>query len=74
MIFRKNIVGFFIVAFLGQPSLAAACSVCFNGTPNTSMTFALRMGVLALMVVLLGVLGVFAKFFINVKNRARLKH
>ena len=70
----KKIFGFFIFIFINDPSLASACSVCFSNTPNTSMTFALRMGVLALMVVLLGVLGVFAKFFINVKNRTEIKH
>ena len=72
MFFKKIIVGSFI--FISQTSLASACSVCFNGTPNDSMTLALRMGGLALFAILLGVLGVFTKFFIDVKNRTQIKN
>ncbi len=74
MFLKKIINGLFIFALISQPSLGLACSVCFSGTPNNSMTFGLRMGVLALLVVLLGVLASFAKFFIAVRNRAQLKN
>ena len=50
---------------------AQACSVCF-GDPQSSLTIGLKMGILTLLVVLFGVLGSFAYFFLQLKKREQL--
>ena len=64
---------FLIFVILGlKVSTASACSVCFGGMPNTSTTIAIRWGVLVLLVILLGVLAGFTKFFMNINKRSKL--
>ncbi len=53
-------------------SNAFACSVCFFGSPNDPANKALRMGILVMFGILLIVLGLFAKFFVNFNRRAKL--
>ena len=54
------------------PPTVLACSICFYGSPNSTANIALRAGVLALLIILLGVLTIFAKFFLNIRKRAKL--
>ena len=49
-----------------------ACSVCFWGSAKDPANIALRMGIITLLVVLLGILGLFAKFFLTIKKRSKL--
>lgn len=48
---------------------ATACAVCF-GDPNASMTKAVGSGILFLLVVVVGMLGALAGFFIFIARRA----
>jgi len=49
-----------------------ACSVCFFNAPDDPMSISLQYAVLALLGVLAVVLGLLAKFFINVRKREKL--
>jgi hypothetical protein len=55
---------------LAAPRAAFACPVCF-GDSNAPMAVAMNMGILAMLIVVAGVLGAFASFFIYLIRRAR---
>ena len=53
------------------PRSAMACPVCF-GQSDSPMAIATNMGIIAMLVVVAGVLGAFASFFIYLMRRAKL--
>lgn len=53
------------------PRAALACPVCF-GNNDSPMAIAMNMGILAMLVVVVGVLGGFATFLVYLMRRARL--
>lgn len=55
---------------LGGSSSAFACPLCF-GAQETSLVDGTRLGILALLVVLLAVQSAFAGFFIYLRQRAK---
>jgi hypothetical protein len=55
---------------LAVPRVALACPVCF-GNSDSPMAIATNMGIIAMLVVVAGVLGGFATFFIYLTRRAR---
>ena len=57
--------------FAAAPRPALACPVCF-GQNDSPMAIAMNMGILAMLVVVVGVLGAFASFFIYLMRRAKL--
>jgi len=57
------------LAFLAAPRLALACPVCF-GESDSPMAVAMNMGIMAMLIVVAGVLGAFATFFIYLIRRA----
>ena len=50
---------------------ALACSACFLGDPSDKMNQGLRGGIFFLLFILLGVLFLFAKFFIGIAKRSK---
>ena len=68
----KNLLAFHALALLLIPRVGEACSVCFAGDPTQKASVALRNSVIFLLAVLLGVLALFAKFFISVAKRSKL--
>lgn len=54
------------------PVAAQACSICFYGDPNSSANKALRLGIIALLLVLMAVFALFIKFFINCARKSKL--
>jgi heme/copper-type cytochrome/quinol oxidase subunit 2 len=56
---------------LGVPRVALACPVCF-GQNDSPMAQATNAGVMAMLVVIVGVLVGFASFFVYLARRARL--
>ena len=59
-------------ALLAAPRLALACPVCFGG-PDSPQTQAAQMGILALLVVTVGMLTSIAGFFfVYLRRRIRL--
>lgn len=60
---------FALVAAFGAPSVLLACPVCF-GASDGPMLQGSNMGVLALLVVTLGMLGAFGLFFRTLARRA----
>lgn len=56
---------------LAAPRTAMACPVCF-GQSDSPMAIATNMGIIAMLVVVAGVLGAFASFFIYLIRRAKL--
>ena len=56
---------------LAAPRAAFACPVCF-GNNDSPMAIATNMGIFAMLVVVAGVLGAFASFFIYLMRRAKL--
>ena len=62
---------FVLSCFLCAPRAALACPVCF-GNSDAPMAIATNTGVLAMLVVVAGVLGAFASFFIYLMRRAKL--
>ena len=59
------------IGLIAAPRVAFACPVCF-GDSNAPMAVAMNMGILAMLIVVAGVLGAFASFFIYLIRRARL--
>jgi hypothetical protein len=57
--------------FAAAPRVALACPVCF-GQSDSPMAIATNMGIIAMLVVVAGVLGAFATFFIYLMRRAKL--
>jgi len=53
------------------PRVALACPVCF-GQSDSPMAAATNLGIMAMLVVVAGVLGAFASFFIYLMRRAKL--
>jgi hypothetical protein len=64
---RKAILTFGAVA---APRAALACPVCF-GDANSPLTIATNMGIIAMLVVVAGMIGAFATFFIYLNRRAK---
>jgi len=54
------------------PSVSLACSVCFYGTSDDPMNFALKMGIVSLLLILIVIMGLFIKFFLSIRNRSKL--
>jgi hypothetical protein len=67
---RKTLLTLLTLALLAAPRAAFACPVCF-GDSNAPMAVAMNMGILAMLIVVAGVLGAFASFFIYLIRRAR---
>lgn len=61
---------FSVLLLLLGGSQANACSVCF-GDPNSPMGKGLGLGVIALLMVVMTVLGVLASFFVFLARRAK---
>lgn len=60
----------FTFSLLVAPRAALACPVCF-GQNDSPMSLAINMGIIAMLVVVAGVLGAFASFFIYLMRRAK---
>jgi hypothetical protein len=60
----------FTLGLLTAPRAALACPVCF-GNSDSPMAIATNMGIIAMLVVVAGVLGGFATFFIYLMRRAK---
>ena len=58
------------LGLLTAPRVAFACPVCF-GDNDSPMAVAMNMGILFMLIVVAGVLGAFASFFIYLIRRAR---
>jgi hypothetical protein len=58
------------IALLAAPRAAFACPVCF-GDSDSPMALAMNMGILFMLIIVAGVLGAFASFFIYLMRRAR---
>src|SRR5438477_12632746 len=56
---------------VGLPRVALACPVCF-GQNDSPLASAMNLGILAMLVVVVGVLAAFASFFIYLMRRARM--
>ncbi len=56
--------------FIAAPRAALACPVCF-GNSDAPMAIATNMGIIAMLVVVVGMVGAFATFFIYLNRRAR---
>ena len=57
--------------FLVAPRIALACPVCF-GQNDSPLAKAMNLGIVAMLVVVAGVLGAFASFFIYLMRRAKM--
>jgi hypothetical protein len=69
---RVLITTAFLAAMLAAaPRPALACPVCF-GANDSPMAIATNMGIMAMLVVVVGVLGAFASFFIYLMRRAKM--
>jgi len=68
----KKLSAFSAIVLLLLPKIGEACSVCFAGDPTQKASVALRNSVIFLLIVLLGVLALFTKFFISVAKRSEL--
>ena len=58
------------LVLLGIPRLALACPVCF-GNSDSPLAIATNMGIIAMLVVVAGMIGAFATFFIYLNRRAK---
>jgi hypothetical protein len=58
------------IGLLAAPRAAFACPVCF-GENDSPMALAMNMGILFMLIIVAGVLGAFASFFIYLIRRAR---
>ena len=67
--FRVFVIALFVAVFV--PRAALACPVCF-GDNNSPMAVAMNLGIFAMLMVVVGVLGGFASFFIYLMRRAKL--
>jgi hypothetical protein len=66
---RRSILTTAAIVFGGSSSLLA-CPLCF-GAQETSLVDGTRLGILALLVILLVVQGAFAGFFLYLRQRAK---
>jgi hypothetical protein len=55
---------------VAAPRAALACPVCF-GNADSPMAIATNMGIIAMIVVVVGMIGAFATFFIYLNRRAK---
>jgi hypothetical protein len=55
---------------LAAPRAALACPVCF-GNSDSPLAIATNMGIIAMLVVVAGMIGAFATFFIYLNRRAK---
>jgi hypothetical protein len=60
-----------VAMLVAAPPSALACPVCF-GANDSPMAIATNMGIIAMLVVVAGVLGAFASFFIYLMRRAKM--
>ena len=60
----------FTLISIAAPRAALACPVCF-GDANSPLTIATNMGIIAMLVVVAGMIGAFATFFIYLNRRAK---
>jgi hypothetical protein len=60
----------FTLGLLAAPRAAVACPVCF-GNSDSPMAIATNMGIIAMLVVVAGMIGAFATFFIYLNRRAK---
>jgi len=60
----------FTIGLLAAPRAALACPVCF-GNSDSPLAIATNMGIIAMLIVVAGVLGGFATFFIYLNRRAK---
>jgi hypothetical protein len=67
---RKTLLILLTLAMLAAPRAAFACPVCF-GENDSPMALAMNMGILFMLIIVAGVLGAFASFFIYLIRRAR---
>ena len=58
------------LGLLGAPRAALACPVCF-GNSDSPLAIATNMGIIAMLVVVAGMIGAFATFFIYLNRRAK---
>ena len=58
------------LGILAAPRAALACPVCF-GDANSPLTIATNTGIVAMLVVVAGMIGAFATFFIYLNRRAK---
>ena len=58
------------IGLLAAPRAAFACPVCF-GENDSPMALAMNMGILFMLIIVAGVLGGFASYFIYLIRRAR---
>jgi len=68
---RLRVVALMAVVVALVPRNALACPVCF-GNADSPMAIATNMGIFAMLIVVAGVLGGFASFFIYLMRRAKL--
>jgi hypothetical protein len=61
----------FSCLLVAAPRAAIACPVCF-GQSDSPMASAAKLGVIAMLVVVAGMIGAFATFFIYLIRRAKL--
>ena len=64
---RKTLI---TLALIAAPKAALACPVCF-GNSDSPLAIATNMGIIAMLVVVAGMIGAFATFFIYLNRRAR---
>ena len=67
---RKALAPLFTGLLVGTPRAALACPVCF-GQNDSPLAVATNMGIIAMLIVVAGVLGAFASFFIYLMRRAK---
>jgi hypothetical protein len=60
----------FTLGLLAAPRAALACPVCF-GNSDSPLAIATNMGIIAMLVVVGGMIGAFATFFIYLNRRAK---
>jgi hypothetical protein len=61
---------FLTLGLLAAPRAALACPVCF-GNSDSPLAIATNMGIIAMLVVVAGMIGAFATFFIYLNRRAK---
>jgi hypothetical protein len=60
----------FTIGLLAAPRAALACPVCF-GNSDSPLAIATNMGIIAMLVIVGGMIGAFATFFIYLNRRAK---
>ena len=68
---RRTLVTLMTAGAVAAPRVALACPVCF-GNSDSPMAIATNLGIFAMLLVVAGVLGGFASFFIYLMRRAKL--